>query len=552
VRGSLLHVPHTDGAVTETRELPRWVGSVAIGGALALLVVMSFVQRWSMLTESPFPVGIDGYFYPIQLRALLEDHALAYPASPLAFWLMAPFAAATDPVTGAKLGASVLCALGALPAYGVGARLGQSRGAGLIAAALVTTSAGSAFLTFEFVKNGIGMTIALTALWLVLRALETPSRVRIGGALAAVLAAFLAHKMAAGLVVAIAVPAAIAEAAGRGAVHGRRLFYLIGAAVAVVVIALAIGAAFPDRLLSAADLALVRELWTSELDLSAPALRTRSFALTMGHEALIGGLLAGLAVIVLQGRVRRLAWVSKHPALDPLRAAGELMPVRSSGELAATWVIVVVALVIALPWLRVTDPQGLGFRIRIAAFVPMALCAAIVARVVYLPIAMVVARFVDARWWRVIREGVLVATAVVIVLAMPRDRTAGRILVHPAMVAAVQAVAGRVPAGDTVIVPERHIAFMVVWYARVPMRLRPERVAPAHRWRLMPLAFIGAGSPLDRALLDARKEPSLVSPIGLHPRHPNGFVLVAEPTWEWVLDRLPPKLRAYYAAWPTI
>jgi hypothetical protein len=218
----------------------------------------------------------------------------------------------------------------------------------------------------------------------------------------------------------------------------------------------------------------------------------------------------------------------------------------------AAWMLALLAIAIALPWLRVSDPQGLGFRIRIAAFVPMALCAAIVARAVYLPFAFAVAELVEARWWRVIREGALVAVAVVIVLAMPRERTAGRITAHPAMVAAVQAVAGLVPAGDTVIVPERHIAFMVAWYARVPMRLRPESVPREHRWRLMPLAFIRSGSPLDAALDQARTEPSIAPPIGLHPRHRNGFVLVAEPTWEWVLDRLPPELRAYYTKWPTI
>jgi len=29
-------------------------------------------------------------------------------------------------------------------------------------------------------------------------------------------------------------------------------------------------------------------------------------------------------------------------------------------------------------------------------------------------------------------------------------------------------------------------------------------------------------------------------------------VLVAEPTWRWALDQLPPADRAYFAAWPTI
>src|SRR3954464_2524673 len=132
------------------------LATVGIAAALAALVAWSAWSRWMTLTESPFPVGIDGYFYPIQLRSLLDHGGLAYPASPLAFWLMWPLAAATDPIVGAKLGASIYIALIALPAYGIAARLSHSRGAGLVAAALATTSAGSAFLTVEFVKNGIG------------------------------------------------------------------------------------------------------------------------------------------------------------------------------------------------------------------------------------------------------------------------------------------------------------------------------------------------------------------------------------------------------------
>src|SRR5258706_13291464 len=120
-----------------------WVCGIA--AALAALVAWSFWQRWRMLSASPFPVGVDGYFYPIQLRSLLAHGELAYPASPLAFYLLAPFAAATDPITGAKLGAAVLGAAIAGPAYGVGARLGGGRGARLGAAGLATTRVGPAY-----------------------------------------------------------------------------------------------------------------------------------------------------------------------------------------------------------------------------------------------------------------------------------------------------------------------------------------------------------------------------------------------------------------------
>ena len=79
-----------------TRE--RWI-QIAVAAALFALVAYSSWQRWQMLTASPFPLGVDGYYYPIQLRSLLESGTLHYPASPLTFWFMVPFAVATDPLT---------------------------------------------------------------------------------------------------------------------------------------------------------------------------------------------------------------------------------------------------------------------------------------------------------------------------------------------------------------------------------------------------------------------------------------------------------------------
>ena len=148
------------------------------------------------------------------------------------------------------------------------------------------------------------------------------------------------------------------------------------------------------------------------------------------------------------------------------------------------------------------------------------------------------------------RDLALAAAAVVLALRVPGDPAEGRITTHPALVTSVQGLAGEVPAADTIIIPERHILYMAAWYTRARVSLRPEPIPPARRWRAMPLAFIGVGSELDRALTAARTAPALRPPLGLHPRHPNGFVLVAEPTWAWIVERLSP--RARWRAWPTI
>lgn len=502
------------------RGLPSWITPAATAAAIVLLVAVSAWHRWVFLAESPYPLGIDGYFYAVELRGLLEDGALVYPASPLGFWLLAPFAAVTDPITGAKLGAAVLGALIAVPAYFVGRRLGGSRAAGLLAAGLATSSAGSFYLSIEFVKNGVGLTVATTYVWMLLRALEAPRAPRIALAAVAFAAAVATHKMAAALALAVTVPAIVVEVRARVGAWRRVLVAgaLAAGALGVVVVVLAI--AFPGRVLGGAELALAGEVVTSRARWQLPAL-DGARPIWMGHEAAIGG---GLAVVLLA----LLALPRRDD--DPVRPAARAVGVA----------LAVVALAIALPWLDVADPQGLGFRLRIAAFLPMALVAA------------TVVGLVAPRLPRDVREAGLVAFAVAWVALQPARRDEGVVRTHPAMATAVAALAGQVPDGAVVVCPERHILFMAAWYARAEVRLRPEGVAPERRWRLIPLAFTGRGSPLDQALVRARGVPGVVPPLGLHPRHPNGLVLLPEATWNWVLGTLPDDVARRYNRWRTI
>ncbi|HMG20087.1 MAG TPA: hypothetical protein VK607_02175, partial [Kofleriaceae bacterium] len=469
-----------------------------------------------------------------------------------AFYLLAPFAAATDPITGAKLGAAVYGALLAVPMYGVAARLGGGRGAGLVAAVFATTSVGSAYLTIEFVKNGIGLTVALAALWLVLAAADRPSRRRIAAALAGLIAAWATHKMAAALVAVIAIPAVLAAGTAHGRLRGRRLIYATGGVVLAGAAALALGAVFPRRFLALEDAGLVRGLFSAAPRWSAPALVFPGGQLAVGCDALLGlgFALAAAAALVVVRRRRRLVRPGELPPATALAAP-------SAASAIAAWPILGIAFAIGLPFLAVGDAQGLGFRLRIAAFVPAALAAAVLIRAA--PAALLALASPSSAVERAVRAGhrhrdlALAGLAAALALVrQPGDRLDGEIVTHPALVSAALALRGRVPPGVTLIVPERHIAFLVAWYTGAPIAIRPGGVPPDRRYRLLPLHFIRADWPLDRALIAARAEPSLIPPLGVHPGHPNGLVLVAESTWTWVLDHLPAADRARYAAWPTI
>jgi len=332
--------------------------------------------------------------------------------------------------------------------------------------------------------------------------------------------------MAAAMVLAIAVPAAIAELIGRGLLRGRRLIYLVGATIVLALTLLVLGLVAPRRFLSAEDLQLIGQLFTAAPEWRAPALVNGDdyVLVSMDGEALHGlvlAVLAGLALIA--ARFRR-------------------EPPPSAGQRTTAWLVIALAILIGLPWLAVDDAQGLGFRLRIAAFVPGALCAAI-------------ACGQASRWLapRTRAIALVVVAALIAANAPRRTELEGEVLAHPALVSAVMQLDGLVSPEDTILVPHRQLAFMVAWYARATVAIRPSDAIPRERrWRLLPRSFTIHGSQLDRALLDALREPSIVPPVGLHSGDPNGLVLISEPTWEWLLAHMKsPKARDYFGGWPT-
>src|SRR6185369_16654934 len=139
-------------------------------------------------------IGVDGYYYVVQVRALLETGHLNYPAAPLAFVWLLPFAKLAGTVTGVKLGAAAGTALAVFPAYALGRRVSGSRAAALVGAALVATSIGSQFLAAEFLKQGLGLTLALTALAALAATLARPGVARAVITVLCVVATALVHK----------------------------------------------------------------------------------------------------------------------------------------------------------------------------------------------------------------------------------------------------------------------------------------------------------------------------------------------------------------------
>ncbi len=506
----------------------RWP-SLTTGVALAGLVAWAFWSRWQFLDSAPVPLGIDGYFYPVQLRSLLADGHLYYPSGPLSLWWMAPFAAVTDPIVGAKLGTALGASLLPIPMFFLGRRISGDRAIGLLVAVLVATSASSFYLTTEFAKNCLGLTVAASYLCALAWCLDAPSRRRAAAALVALLAVALTHKQAAAFALVATVPVLIAFARER-AVDARARSQLRRRAtiVAASVLGLAVIAAVaaPARFLAARDLHMLTTAFSSTPEWGLPALRTGpSSTLSFGYEVVIAGALGlvALVVLIMSRRLPSLGLVSGSTrARDRALVIGPAL----------------VALVVALPWLDVADPDGIGFRLRVTAFMPLALCAALVVSTATL------------RLQTAVRTALVVGFAMGWLVSRPMSATErGVVRVHPAMVTAVRAMDGVVPEGDVVIVPERQVMFMVTWYTGRPARLAPGRVPADRRWRLVTYHY--GGPALRRAMDVARRDapPTLPPLLGLHPYGRNGLVLMPERTWRWVLDQLTPRDRVRYDAW---
>jgi hypothetical protein len=508
------------------------------GLVVLALAAWSAWQRWEVLSATPWPVGVDGWYYPLQLRALLERGELAYPAAPLTFWLMAPIAALLDdPIAAAKLVAAVGGALVALPAYARGRRAGGLAG-GLVAAVLAVSGGGSFFLSLEFVKNGLGLTVGLTAVWLGLRALEAPGRGRIAAAALGLIATALTHKMGVLLALALLVPAAIVELRHRG-IAARRVRPLLAGAGAVMALVLVAGVLAPQRFAGPADLRLLEGAVSGPLEWQLPALavdqgKGGTYRLWLGHQGLIAA--ASAAALLLAVGLARLAG-GRVARRHGQRGASADQP--RPADAAMLWSAFALVAVGAWPALDVADPDALGFRLRVASFAPGAIVAAAAA-----------GRLLGVLGgeWRLIA-----ATALSLVWLAVRDPrpTEGMVDTEVPMVSACVALRGVLPPDAVVITAERHLGFQVAWFARVPVRLRPEPVPHARRYRMIALGMIGFNSPLDQALRAARAQPQLAPPIGLHPGHPNGLVIIPEATWDWVLTQLPPRSQAWWRRWHT-
>jgi len=469
--------------------------------ATAILCLGVGVMRFRFLAHFDGAVGVDGYYYPIQIRSLLEGEGLYYPSAPLILWLMA----AVDAVVGeAVLSAKLVAAFGsaaiAVPTMGLCRRLDIGRWPSVLAAALVSTAPSAAYMSAEFAKNGVAFTIVMFFLWSLSSAHRSPSRKRVAVSVALFVLVVLAHKLAAMFALGIAFATVV-----QTATHRRR--WLAGAFLAAAGLAV-LGVVTDGG-------GLFARAWTRELSWTFAVYDLPSGPLRFGGDVVIAAIAAAVVV------VRRLRG---RPVPDVILAL-------------SLWVLLV-----ALPFLDVSDPSGLGPRLRLSCFV----CAGpIIGWLAHLGIGL--GRF-PLRW----RVALCLGIALGLLLGRGRPGHQGVATPHPEMLRAIARLPANLVSEPVVIVPERSLVFATVWLTRMPAQLRPEGVAPERRLRLLPMWFVSPE--LGAALRVATTDPpvGVTPPLSLHPNHELGALVVVEETWRWLLEQLPPAQVEHYRAWPVL
>jgi len=172
----------------------EWAIVASISAVVALVYVLT-------LFRFPIMYGIDGPYYLIQVRAILETGTMSYADPPFCLYF---FAALTllfgDSTLAVKIGTALFCALTVFPSYLIGKRLTSSVPAAVMSAIVCSLSPGLIGLSGEFVKNAVGSFFLLSFVYFCLEILKgnESKSVRVAAVAALVLTA-LTHILDLGL-----------------------------------------------------------------------------------------------------------------------------------------------------------------------------------------------------------------------------------------------------------------------------------------------------------------------------------------------------------------
>lgn len=216
--------------------LPRAVGkprrSLVTAATSAVLLASAF-QALNHSLQYPVAVGIDGYYYVLQVDHLLGSGHLYYPSNtPLIIYLLAGVRCLIgDTALAIKIGSCLLHLFLCLGIFKVVEVSTHKARLGTIGAALLASSGQHLYLVTEFVNNLGAVSLIVWSVWCAIRAGQARSVASATAAAALLLAASFCHRSALPLAVALAASAFLAHLFIKGAASNKHRWLTLSIAI---------------------------------------------------------------------------------------------------------------------------------------------------------------------------------------------------------------------------------------------------------------------------------------------------------------------------------
>jgi hypothetical protein len=192
--------------VSHTATHPRWETP-----ALLVVLIVGVLHDVIALFRFPVAVGVDGYYYILQITHLESSGRLYFPSkTPFLLYILTGFNYLIhDPVLAVKLSSITLHTLLCLGIFAIITTLTKSQWLGILGAALTSISGVHFYLVGEYINNLGALTALVWSSWFALRAVETRRKIWMLASSIIVLLSIFSHRSALALVLLIVVSAAL-------------------------------------------------------------------------------------------------------------------------------------------------------------------------------------------------------------------------------------------------------------------------------------------------------------------------------------------------------
>ena len=164
--------------------------------AAALIGIFVFCVRFSMLQKSAEPNGLDGYFYALQAKSLVQTGTLENPSWNCGYYACGISAFLTgDAVLGVKVWSAVSSALVALSVFLALIALTEHQTTALLGCLLCAASPSCAVMSIDYINNQTGLFFFLLYAAVLVRREKKKSRARSAACAVLFLLSSLSHKI---------------------------------------------------------------------------------------------------------------------------------------------------------------------------------------------------------------------------------------------------------------------------------------------------------------------------------------------------------------------